>query len=288
MLKTTPRPAPRPSAAVTQTLALLALSPQELLWRLSVEAAENPALHLRRPPPDPGRMQIRDAEGVAAGADGLIAHVLRQIDLMDFAAGDRAIAIVLTEALEPTGWLGTAPARIARACGQPEARVLAVLDRLQWIEPGGLFARSLAECLRLQARQAGELGPQMEAVLADLPLLAAAGPAALAETTGLSQADVSAMFGLIRGYDPKPGLAFGNAGPVAPPADLLIAQEGQRWVARPNPLAVDLRVEAGHPGSRTAEALRQAVEGRLRIALAVGSVLAGRQSGWLAGGRCCP
>lgn len=288
MLGTSPRPSPRPSprltAAVGQTLVLLALSPAELTWRLAVAAADNPALR-RVPPPSSGWLPpVLDPAGLTAPGDSLIAHVLRQIGGMDLPPRDRAVALVLTEALEPTGWLGISPARLARTCGLPEAAVLAVLARLQRIEPGGLFARSLAECLRLQAEQAGETNPALLAVLEHLPVLAKGGPTALEQQLGLPPEQIAAAIRQIRSYDPKPGLAF--AGPVLPlpPADLLLRPAGAAWEAVPNPNSFALEVDPVHPGKGEAEALRRAVEGRLRIALAIGSLLAHRQQGWLGGG----
>ena len=284
MLGTSPRPAPRLTTAMGQTLALLSLSGTELSWRLAIGAAENPAMRLV-PPPGAGRLPpVLDPGGLTAPGDSLIAHVLHQIGGLHLPPRDGAIALALAEALEPTGWLGVAPARLARACGVPEEAVLAVLVRLQRMEPGGLFARSLAECLRLQAEQAGELTPAMEAVLRHLPLLAEAGPAALARHLCLPPAEVAEATNRIRSYDPKPGLAFADFLPALPPADLLLRRAGAVWEAVPNPHSFSLEVDPGHAGRAAAEALRRALAGRLRIALTIGGLLARQQQHWLGGG----
>ena len=101
-----------------------------------------------------------------ATSPSLIAHVLQAIGALDLSPKARRIAEALAEALEPSGWLGRPLARIAEDTGASEAEVAAVLERLQRIEPTGLFARDLADCLRLQAREAGALDPVMAAVLA--------------------------------------------------------------------------------------------------------------------------
>lgn len=286
MLGISPRPSARVTAAMGQTLALLALSPAELMQRLAVEAAEAPALRLV-PPQGAGAVflpPVLDPGGLTAPGDSLIAHVLRQIQGMGLAPRERAIALALAEGLEPTGWLGVAPARLARTCGVPEAAVLAVLARLQRMEPGGLFARTLAECLRLQAEAAGEGHAVVLAVLENLPVLAGSGAAVLAQRLGLPVEAVAAAVRQIRGYDPKPGLAFAGPLPPLPPADLVLRAEGATWRALPNPNAFALEVDGARPGRAGAEALRRAVEGRLRIALAIGGRLAHRQRDWLNGG----
>ena len=59
------------------------------------------------------------------------------------------------------------------------ARVEAVLARLQEFDPPGVFARDLPECLALQLRDRNRLDPAMQALLDNLPLLAARNVAAL-------------------------------------------------------------------------------------------------------------
>lgn len=284
MLGISPRPSARLTAAMGQTLALLALPPVELMHRLAVEAAGTPALRLVPPEGPVFLPPVLDPGGLTAPGDSLIAHVLRQIGGMGLAPRDRVIALALAEGLEPTGWLGTPPGRLARTCGVPEEAVLAVLGRLQRMEPGGLFARSLAECLRLQAEAAGEGHAVVLAVLAHLPLLAEGGAGALARHLDLPLDAVAAAVRQIRGYDPKPGLAFGGAMPPLPPADLLLRPDGAGWVAVPSPNGFGLEVDGARSGRAAAEALRRAVEGRLRIALAIGGRLAQRQGHWLGGG----
>ena len=283
-----PRPSPRLTASMGRTLALLALPPAEFWQRLALEAADLPALRLVPPKAGPRPPvflpPVLDPGGLTAPADSLVAHVLRQIARLRLSPRDEAIALALTEGLEPTGWLGTSPARLARNIGVAEEAVLAVLQRLQGLEPGGLFARSLAECLRLQAAEAGELTPALLAVLDQLPLLASGGAAALAGLNGLPHDQITAAIRQIRSYDPKPGLAFAGPAPPLPPADLLLRPAGAAWEAVPNPHSFTLEVDDTLPGHAGAEALRRAVDGRLRIALIIGTLLAQRQTGWLQGG----
>lgn len=275
-----------------QTLTLLALSPTGLMQRLTIEAAETPALRLVPPKTGGGaagksgpfHSPLLDPDGISAPADGLISHVLRKISALSLSPSERAIALVLTEALAPTGWLETPLAQLARICDRPEAALEAVLLRLQKIGPGGIFARSLAERLRLQAEEAGEAGPALLAILDHLPLLASGAPGALERELGLSPEAVAAAVGKIRGYDPKPGLAFGTPPPRLPPADLLLRRAGAVWEAVPNPNSFALEVDPQLPGRARAEALRRATEGRLRIALTIGALLVRRQNAWLDGG----
>jgi RNA polymerase sigma-54 factor len=71
-----------------------------------------------------------------------------------------------------------------------------------------MFARTLAECLALQLAERNRLDPAMQALLANLELLAARDRAALRAICGVDDADLTEMIAEIRALDPKPGLAF--------------------------------------------------------------------------------
>lgn len=287
MLTTTPRPGPRLTAGLAQAISLLSLTAGELAARLAVEAAANPALRLVPPAEGPAR-PLFDPEGVAAPAGSLIAHVLTQIAAMRLAPRPLAIALALAEGLEPTGWLGPPPAAVARACGVAEAEVLAVLARLQRIEPGGLFARTLAECLRLQAAAAGDLTPAVDAVLDHLALLAHGDLAAIARQTGRPEAELAQAARLIRGLNPKPGLVFEGPMPPPLPADLLAQRGPGGWEAVANPAMFSAEVVPGRGDTAAAAGIGRAVEQRQRIAATVGTLLLRHQAGWLEGGDPAP
>lgn len=287
MLTTTPRTGLRLTPGLAQAISLLSLTTGELAARLAVEAAANPGLRLVPPGEGAGR-PLFDPEGVAAPSGSLIAHVLAQIAAMRLAPRPLAIALALAEGLEPTGWLGPPPATVARACGVPEAEVLAVLARLQGIEPGGLFARTLAECLRLQAEVAGELTPAVGAVLDHLALLAQGDVAAIARQTGLPEAELARAARLIRGLNPKPGLAFEGPRPPPHPPDLLAQRTSGGWEAVANPAMFSAEVVPGRGDAAAAAGIGRTVEQRQRIAATVGTLLLRHQTGWLDGGDPAP
>ncbi|NGM46086.1 RNA polymerase sigma-54 factor [Rhodobacter sp. SGA-6-6] len=287
MLTTTPRTGPRLTAGLAQAISLLSLTAGELAVRLAVEAAGNPALRLVPPAEGPWR-PLFDPEGVAAPSGSLIAHVLAQIAAMRLPPRPLAIALALAEGLEPTGWLGPAPAAVARACGVAEAEVLAVLARLQRIEPGGLFARTLAECLRLQAAAAGDLTPAVGAVLDHLALLARGDLAAIARATGRPEAELAQAARLIRGLNPKPGLVFEGPMPPPPPPDLLARRTPGGWDAVANPATVSVETVPGRGDAAAAAGIGRAVEQRRRVAAMVGTILLRHQAGWLDGGDPAP
>lgn len=250
-------PMSRPRLSVTQTqrlqltpglqtsIQLLRADAAGLTRYLEEQAEANPHLRLD-PPPAPalgdwlprwtGLIGARGAgEGMLHMAEApsasLMAHVGGAIDRMGLTAREGRIASALAEALEPSGWLGRPLAPIAREANVTEAEAGTMLARLQKIEPAGLFARNLAECLALQLAEAGQLDAVMQVILDRLDLLAAGDLARLGRLARRSPAEIEARFRLIRALDPKPGAQFA---PLAASAlrepDLLVRRTpGGEW-----------------------------------------------------------
>ena len=94
---------------------------------------------------------------------------------------------------------------------------------MQSLDPTGVGARSLSECLALQAKEADRYDPCMERLIDNLELLARGEFARLKRMCGVDDEDFAEMLGELRGYDPKPGLRFGGGErePIVP--DILVA-----------------------------------------------------------------
>ena len=106
---------------------------------LEEQAAENPHLRLSPPPPPlPGEWLPRwnrvlgasdapDREQAQAPPPSLITHVLARIQAEIPPGRARQIALVLAEALEPSGWLGRALPALATEAGASLSETEAVL-----------------------------------------------------------------------------------------------------------------------------------------------------------------
>jgi RNA polymerase sigma-54 factor len=179
---------------------------------------------------------LPDIDQAAARPPTLREHLSAQIgtDIPDRL--DRAIAFYLLDQLDDAGYLRGDVAGVAERLGCPAARVGRVLARLQELDPPGVFARDLAECLALQLRDRNRLDPAMQRLLANLPLLAARGGAALLRLCEVDAEDLADMVAEIRSLDPRPGLAFDPplAQPVIP--DVILREQHQGgWIIELNP-----------------------------------------------------
>lgn len=270
------------------SIALLKADAAALSAWLEEEAAANPALVLARPQRTgwlPRWSSAFAAHGhgesqePAGSAPGLIAHVMEQIGTLRPTEDESRVVTALVEALAPSGWLDRPLEAIARSAAVSVPRAAAVLARLQTIDPAGLFARDLAECLRLQAAEAGELDAAMAGVLGCLPLVAAGDHAAIARRIGESEAVVLARISRLRRYDPKPGARFLQGAAVVVEPDLIARRGPGGWEVALNRSALPtLSVAAGRGGGRgAARALLRQIEGRNATLLALAQEIVSRQ-----------
>ena len=261
---------------------------------LQEQAAENPQIILTRPQVQEWLPRWKSAFGAdgerpeqAAAAPSLVSHVLGVIEALRLDPTEMRIAMALAEALEPSGWIGRSLAAIAAQLGVAVPAVEAVLRRLQdRAEPTGLFARNLAECLRLQAEEAGELDRPMTVLLDRLDLLAKGEIERIARDAGLDLADLRQAFGRLRSYDPKPGAGFeAFAAPVREP-DLIAEKGSSGWIVSLNRSALPSVSVAEGRGKGRAEArtLIRMIEGRNATLLSVAQDILTRQTAALEAG----
>ncbi len=140
----------------------------------------------------------------------LRAHVEEQWRLIPASPAERLIGQALIDSLDEAGYITEPLADLADRLGAPLGAAEAVLAKLQQIDPAGLFARSLKECLGLQLRERNRLDPAIQALLDNLEMLAKRDIPGLLKICGVDQEDLTDMIKEIRALNPKPGLMFGG------------------------------------------------------------------------------
>lgn len=278
----------RLTQGLTAAVRLLSFDASGLTRYLQEQAADNPYLRLDEVPLGPGDWLPRWSgvfgtqgdstvvETLSAAAPSLMAQVAEEIRRLVPAGRGRELAFALAQALEPTGWLGRPLAEIAAEEGATVGELEVVLIRLRGIDPAGLFARSLAECLELQAREAGFLDATMAVLLANLPLVAAGDTARLARLARVGEDAVQRQVRRLRSLNPKPGAVFDPTPPLAREPDLVARPAGAGWTLELNRGALPaVEVSAPPRGGQTAAARRQLAEARAlkRMVAARGEML---------------
>ena len=101
-----------------------------------------------------------DFDSLSAGDPSLIDHLLAQAgERLD--GQDHLIASHIIDAIDEAGYLEESVSAIAARLGVDEAQVESVLGVVQSFDPTGVGARTLAECIALQAKEADRYDPSM-------------------------------------------------------------------------------------------------------------------------------
>lgn len=164
-------------------------------------------------------------------------HLFQQIRLALTEPAERMIAAQLVDQLDEAGYLSGDLDALAETLGVTRKALDAVVEKLLGLEPVGVFARSLAECLAVQLRDRNRLDPAMQALLANLEWLAKGDKARLMRLCGVDAADLDDMIAEIRTLDPRPAAGFDSppATPLIPDVLMRAAPGGQGWIVELNP-----------------------------------------------------
>ncbi len=239
-----------------QVVSLLQMSASELDEHLAELAQDNPLLILRQR--RAAGMSTTDLLEMTAveQASSLYDHVFRELAGLIVQGGlmEKVVTALVAE-LEPSGWLGRAPVEIAVSLGLTATLVETALRVVQkQVDPVGLFARDLQDCLRLQLEDRGAMTDAMELVLTHLPVLERSGMAGLAAATGLCADEVQDCLAVLRRLDPKPGNAFVTDPTLMREPDVRVTPSGDRWeIEYLSSLQRDIEIAQLPRGSRTPE-----------------------------------
>ncbi|HLO96779.1 MAG TPA: RNA polymerase factor sigma-54 [Burkholderiaceae bacterium] len=200
-----------------------------------------------------------------AGSISLQEHLQAQMAGMSLSEEDRAALLVLIESLNDDGYLEDPLEEIAASLnpeGDAEVqeelvdRLRCALKWLQSLEPAGVGARDLSECLVLQLRTLPRSQVQAVAILIckqHLELLARRDLRRLGSLTGADEPLLREAQALIARLEPKPGRPFVRNVAQAVIPDVIVQKSGRGFKVMINPeVAPKLRINELY-----AQALRQ-------------------------------
>lgn len=176
-------------------------------------------------------------------SDSLREHLLAQIRLAHFSELDSAIATAIVYALDDDGFL-VDDIPVIRESLLPEIlveedEIIAVLHRVQRLEPVGVASRDTAECIwvQLKAQPSGTAGVDLALRLVRdfLKLVAANAYEDMLRETGATSENLKQALELIRGLEPRPGARFDNRHDEYLVPDVFVRLDGDEWVTTLSP-----------------------------------------------------
>jgi RNA polymerase sigma-54 factor len=161
-------------------------------------------------------------EAFVANETSLREHLSEQLPLVLKEPAERLVGQYLIDMVDEAGYLPGDLSGLPEKLGAPRELVDRVLASLQSMDPPGVFARSLAECLALQLKDQNRYDPVIAKFLDNLGLLAAHNLNALRKAVGIEMDELLEIVAEIKHLNPKPGLKYGSVQmqPVVP--DVLV------------------------------------------------------------------
>jgi RNA polymerase sigma-54 factor len=184
-------------------------------------------------------------------------HLVWQLEISPLDPRQVWIGEAIIDALNDDGYLTQTIAEIARDLSADlpvtEADVEQVLTLVQMLDPAGVGARTLSECLILQLAQldADTPGRNLAIVIARDHLQAVADKdlATLRRALGAEEDSLQVALSLVRSCHPRPGSAFAGAQPEYVVPDVFVRRTEQGWAVELNAGSVPrLRVNQGYAG----------------------------------------
>jgi RNA polymerase sigma-54 factor len=150
-------------------------------------------------------------ENFLSQAPSMSDHLMFQLRLSRCKKRERVIGEYLIGNIDGHGYLQTTVEEAARQLGVPADEVEKVLAIIQTFDPMGVGARSLEECLLIQADQMGMKDDLLRQIIKNHLLDLAKGKIArMAQTLGVTVQEVQRAADIIKTLDPKPGRNFSS------------------------------------------------------------------------------
>ena len=183
---------------------------------------------------------------VAAETQSLREHLISQLSLTQITEHDQKLVTLLIDSLDDDGYLHQDLAELV-AILPPELDIevddlLVALRHLQNLDPPGVGARNLGECLKLQLETLPPATPHraqaLEIVCHHLVLLAARDFVKLKKVLHCEDAVLRGIKNLITSLNPRPGASYSSGDTRYIVPDVIVKKIKGVWLAALNPEAM--------------------------------------------------
>lgn len=152
---------------------------------------------------------VSEYETVDDQTESLHDHILAQIETLELPPETAACARFIAGCLDRNGWLNDTIPELAQEFGQSEKHMEHALTAVQSLDPPGVAARNLSECLCLQLMRRIPVDTMAVHIAREhLESLSRNHYGRIAHALNADQSDVRRACDLIRSLEPRPGARF--------------------------------------------------------------------------------
>lgn len=230
------------SAAQIQSLKLLAMDNFQLRQMMETEYLENPLLEYERRhnavPIENGFVRHESSrQEIPSQEQSLQKFITSQLNIKKYSRKEWAVIKFLIDNLDDNGFFTGEEQDMAALNGVPVETIHALLMDLKKLEPCGIFARDLKECLLLQLYAQGMPDPLVKILITDhLEALGQGDIRSVSKALSLPAAQIRKALGQIARLNPRPlnGLDTSKTDYVIPDILLRYDEQSQTFQASLN------------------------------------------------------
>ncbi|MBR6113800.1 MAG: RNA polymerase factor sigma-54 [Oscillospiraceae bacterium] len=159
-----------------------------------------------------GTSENADPLALAGNAGGLeetlTKFIERQLDRRSIDETEKSLVLFLAECLDPDGYLRDTPEELALDIGADPRQMVRAWKTLRALEPAGIGASTLSDCLLLQLERSAVTGIAFEICRSHMDALARHNYRSIAQKLHVAESEVITAADAIRQLDPRPGSVF--------------------------------------------------------------------------------
>ena len=165
---------------------------------------------------------------------GLVEHIFDQLKLHNLDDEEERIAAEIVWNLDENGYLTLPIENIAFGLGLPQKKVLKVLKEIQELDPPGLAARDLKECLLIQLHQIPNSDDAIKVINEHFEDFANHRYQNIMKAYGWDKERMQAVQEMITKLNPKPGATLNTLDPQYIVPDLIVEKVDGEYIVEVN------------------------------------------------------
>ena len=199
--------------------------------------------------------EARQAEIADRSDESLKEHLFWQLEMEHFSPREAVIGQTIIDYINDDGYLTESleniQAMLADEANFSTEEIESTLTKVQAMDPVGIGARDLSECIALQLAQLSATEPgrnlALEIARSSLDLLAEQEYAMLRRQLGVSESELDTALALIRACHPRPGSAIEGSTAEYVVPDVYVRKQDGRWIVDLNrAIAPQVRVNQAY------------------------------------------
>ncbi|MFD2214681.1 RNA polymerase factor sigma-54 [Metabacillus endolithicus] len=219
-----------------QAISLLQYSSDDLLSYVQELTMENPLIEVRENDYSPFRQKPSSStkqsfiENTLREKTGLREHLRQQLIDFSLNKNDRACLELLIQAIDSNGYVKDSLTDLASVLGVSEELLESKLYFLQSLEPAGIGARSLQECILLQLRRLPIRNELAEIMISEhFRPFAEKSWKELSKKLNVKIGEIQEIHDLVKQLEPRPGLKYEADDCTYVKPDMTIKQINGDW-----------------------------------------------------------